>query len=45
MKMAVRPGDPGRWMAGAIRCLLVRVERLERRRRLRLLWDGSPGVR
>ena len=28
--MAARPGDPGRWMAGAIRCLLVRVERLER---------------
>ena len=28
--MAARLGDPGRWMAGAIRCLLVRVERLER---------------
>ena len=28
--MAARPGDPGRWMAGAIRCLLVQVERLER---------------
>ena len=30
MEMAVRPGDPGRRMAGAIRCLLVRVKRLER---------------
>ena len=47
--------DPERWMAGAIRCLLVRVERLEKQladasesskgnRRLRLLWDESPGV-
>ena len=28
--MAARLGNPVRWMAGAIRCLLVRVERLER---------------
>ena len=28
--MAARPGDPGRWMAETIRCLLVRLERLER---------------
>ena len=28
--MAARLGDPGRCMVGAIRCLLVRVERLER---------------
>ena len=28
--MAARLGDPGRWMAGAIRSLVVRVERLER---------------
>ena len=28
--MAARPDDPRKWMVGAIRCLMVQEERLER---------------